>query len=79
MPVVMRQNLITFGVAGRKIEAEVEAEAEAVVVAGAEVKVAGIGREALGQTIGVAGTKRRTWDAGSISTLNLYYSIGPAN
>jgi len=77
MPVVMRQNLITFGVAGRKIEAEVEAEA--VVVAGAEVKVAGIGREALGQTIGVAGTKRRTWDAGSISTLNLYYSIGPAN
>jgi len=77
MPVVMRQNLITFGVAGRKIEAEVEAEA--VVVAGAEVKVAGIGREALGQTIGVAGTKRRTWDAGSISTLNLFYSIGPAN
>ena len=77
MPVVMRQNLTTFGVAGRKIEAEVEAEA--VVVVGAEVKVAGIGREALGQTIGVAGTKRRTWDAGSISTLNLYYSIGPAN
>ena len=77
MPVVMRQNLTTFGVAGRKIEAEVEAEV--VVVAGAEVKVAGIGREALGQTIGVAGTKRRTWDAGSISTLNLYYSIGPAN
>jgi len=77
MPVVMRQNLITFGVAGRKIEAEVEAEA--VVVVGAEVKVAGIGREALGQTIGVAGTKRRTWDAGSISTLNLFYSIGPAN
>ena len=77
MPVVMRQNLTTFGVAGRKIEAEVEAEV--VVVAGVEVKVAGIGREALGQTIGVAGTKRRTWDAGSISTLNLFYSIGPAN
>jgi len=72
----MHKNLTTFGVAGRKIEAEAEAEA---VVAGGEVKVEGIGKEASEQMIGAVGTKKQTWDVGSISRLDLCYSIDPAN